>query len=235
VRNYDNTLKEAHSVGDSVYSSLVITQSDVSTGNVVIGMKMKKKTFDIVNGIIFNAGDDMNGSGILGYFYDETTDSPSLKMVYKAWTYVARELKRKEVVLAESLGQTTITHVDGDEYDYPADYNDYGVGKNLPNWFIADPSITTDSTFNDSLRAAAVAEATSKAKNLTAHKGHARWAGTINLQLRRFTPGKLVRVNSSFCGIRDVDLRINTVQYNLTSNSGTVSLNLEEDERKIGG
>ena len=234
TRGVDNTIEEAHASGDVVYSQLVITQSDNTTGNKWVGSKLTYKTYDIINAVIFNAGDDMNGSGILGFWFDKTSSSPKLKMVYKAWTHLARVMKSSDIRLAISKGFTGITHTDGDEYAYPTDYDDYGAGKKLPSWNPGDSTIVSDTTYNTALRTIATRIAKGLAKKLTAQIGSARWKGTITLELKRFTSGKLVRVNSALTGIRNKDLRIKKVQYNITNVSGQVTLTLEEDEKKQG-
>ena len=234
VRTVDNTVTEAHAIGDTAYSSLVIIQSDNTTGNKWLGSNLKYATFDVVNAVIFNAGDDMNGSGILGLFYDETSASPDLKMVYKAWTHIARDFKKREVNLAseQSPPETTITHTDADEYAFPADYDDYGSGKALPNWNPGDATITTDSTFNTSFRDGCIALGKGLAGNLTKGTGSPRWRGTINLQFRRYTAGDLPLINSPLSGVRNKHMRTKRVQYKLSKASNRVTLTLEEDEKK---
>jgi len=233
-RAVDNTREEAHAVDDTVYTNLVITEGDVSTGNIWLGHKLTKKTFDVVNAVIFNAGDDMNGSGILGLFYDTTTASPKLKMVYKAMTYVARDLKKAELAFATSNNKTSITHVDADEYAFPSGYGDYGSGKALPHWNPGDSTINSDNTFNTAFRNKATDYAKGIAESFTQGRGNPRYRGTISLQFRRFTAGKLVTVTSPSAGLRDVEMRIDKVQYNISKNDSTVTLTLEEDEKKKG-
>ena len=234
TRSAENSTAEAHASGDTVFSTLVLTQSDNDTGNIWLSSSFTFATFDVVNAVIFNAGDDMNGSGILGLFYDETSSSPQLKMVYKAWTYIARDLKKQELNIASDNNLTSITHTDADEYAFPANYTDYGAISKLPNWNPGDTSITTDDTFNTSLRNKAIDLGKGVAKDLTKGKSSARWKGKITMYFRRFTAGKLIRVNSSFSGIKDKDLRIKTVQYNITKDSARTTLTLEEDERRQG-
>lgn len=233
TRSTDNTSAEAHAVGDDVSSYQVIEEGDITKGSRVLKSDVTLKTYDIINAVIFNAGDDMNGSGILGFFYDKTTESPKLKMVYKAWTTIARDMKRTEKVKGTQLGATTITHVDGDEYDYPSDYTFYGVGQSLP-WWNPGADIDSDSDFNNSLRDAATYAGKYKAKQLTSSRGNQRYKGTVTLQFRRFNPGNLVKYTSGLSGLRGKFLRIKKAQYNLSKNSDRVTLTLEEDDKKVG-
>jgi len=234
TRQADNTSAEAHSIGDTVYSTLVLTEQDTSTGNTWLGSKLKLSTTDIINSIIFNAGDDMDGSGIVDLWFDPTTESAKLNQVYKDWSDISRELKREELRKGGELGDTTITHTDGDTYAYPANYGDYGAGKDLPHWNPGDSTIVSDATFNTSLRTAVEDRAKARAKQLTASKGHQRWKGPVTLLFRRFRPGKLVKVKSPSTGIRNKYLRIQKVQYNLSKESSRTTLTLEEDEKREG-
>ena len=233
TRAEDNTLAEAHAIGDVVYDAVVLVQSDISTGNVWLNSNFTFKTFDVINAIIYNAGDDMNGSGILGFYYNKNTSSPKLKMTYFAWVDIARKMKQDELNLGSQLTKTTITHVQGDEYDYPAGYGDYGAGDPLPHWNPGDASITSNSTFNTAFRAEATKRGENKAYNLTTQRGNPRWQGTVTLRFKRFTAGKLATVTSSITGLREKLLRIKTVQYNLTKDAGQTTLTLEEDEPKL--
>lgn len=233
-RSVDNTDSESHAVGDLVVSGINIIEGDDSTGHQVIGSSLKKAVFDVVNTVIFNAGDDMNGSGILDFFYDKSSENPEPKMVYKAWTNIARDLKRQELDFASERGLTTITHIQGDEYTFPNNYSDYGGSGELPHWNPGDESITNDSSFNDAVRLRCRAEGINKSKEFVKQRSGARYKGSVSLRFRRYPPGRLIRYTSGLSGLRNVSLRIKTVQYNFNESSSHVSLRVEEDERREG-
>ena len=234
-RGFDNTKEEAHASGSTVFSSIILTEGDESSGNMWIGSSFTKKTFDIVNSVIFNSGDDMNGSGILGFEFNATSSSDKGKMVYKAWTDISRRIKIDEKRIGETNGKVSITHTDADEYAFPSDYTDYGSGQTLlPWWNPGDATIDSDSTFNTSLRNYADAVGRDRAQALFDQQGSARWKGKIVLQFRRFTAGKIARVTSTRTGLRNKVMRINTVQYNISKDMAHTTLTLEEDEKRKG-
>ena len=68
-----------------------ITTGTVSSDGTVTGHKLIKKTFDIINMVIFNAGKDLDNVGILWYFYDRTSKERKLKMKYIPMLEIASE------------------------------------------------------------------------------------------------------------------------------------------------
>jgi hypothetical protein len=59
--------------------------------------RLDKSVFDAVNFIIYNAGQDMYGNGIIYYWYDKDADVDSLKMRYQPMSSIADDLVREDL------------------------------------------------------------------------------------------------------------------------------------------
>ncbi|MBI2136567.1 hypothetical protein HYU06_05855 [Candidatus Woesearchaeota archaeon] len=208
-----------------------ITEGDTSTGNILYSANLTYATYDIVNMVIFNAGDDMNGSGILDYFYDRASTAPKLQMVYKAWTDIARQMKADEVREGARLGKTTITRVHDDEYSYPANYTGYN-GTGLPSWD-STTTIASNTAFNNSFRSATIIKGKARAQALTSNRGSPRWRGTLTIKGKKHAPGDLARVSVLSCGVSSIDLRFKQIQHNITKEDWQTILTVEQDERLV--
>src|SRR3990167_3368081 len=188
-RGYNNTASVAHSSGDTVSSSLKITVGDTSTGHTVYAFKLQRKTFDIINMVIFNAGNDLNGSGILDYLYNDTTDSKELKMTYKPYTQITKDMILQEITdgrLTKDNAVTSTFTYDGNRYKETTGNYSGGAGITT-SW---GGLVTSDSTYNSSVRTEAVVRGKAAAKALTQKRGSPRWKGTIELRGERFKIGR---------------------------------------------
>ncbi len=229
TRGANNSIAASHSDGDTVTSAMLFIEGDKSTGNVIHEFNLKKKTFDIVNMVIYNAGSDLNGSGILDYYYDRNTKEKSLKMVYKPYTEIAKELIQAEI----NAGRLTKDNTQSD-FTYEGNFytaGAYGGGKTT-DWGTV---VTSDAEYNTAVRDESKRRAQGKAIALTQSRGSPRWKGTISCEFRRYTAGELLNFTSTRAGINAQDLRIKKVQYNLIKSGGFVTLTVEEDERKRSG
>lgn len=232
TRGANNTEASAHSDGDSVSTMMSITEGDTSTGHMVLDADLTKKTFDIVNLVLFKAGTDLFGSGISSYFYDRTTKTKQFKETEKAWTDIARELILQEIQ-AGRLTQDNSTpgpfSFSGNRYDEAT--GDYNGGSGVTTaWGTV---VTSDSAYNNAVRDEAIKRGKQRSQALTAKRGSPRWKGNIKLRFKRYTAGELILFTSTRAGINQQPLRILSAQYNLPD-SGFVTLNVEEDEDKVG-
>jgi hypothetical protein len=231
-RGANNTTAASHNDGATVTSALLFIEGDTSTGNTIIGFNLTQKTFDIVNMVIFNAGKDLLGSGILNYFYDKNTKEKQLKMTYKPYTEIAKELIQTEI----NDGRLTLDNTQAD-FTYEGNFykettGDYDSGSGITtSWGTV---VTSDATYNTAVRDEANRRAQAKAFALTKQRGSPRWKGTIECLFKRYTAGELINFTSTRAGINQQDLRIRTVQYNITKEGGFATLTVEEDEKKTG-
>ena len=232
-RGFNSTTAVAHAVGDLVINAQRIIAGDTTTGHVVYNFKLNKKTFDIVNMVIFNAGGDLNGSGILDYFYDENTKSKDLKMTYKPWTHIARDLIKGELPTGQ-LGNNNLVQDDVTPGPFTYEGHFYNNAAAYPFNTAWGVSVTSDSNYNTQLRTEAIRIGDSQAQTLTLSRGSPRWKGTIELRGRRYRSNELINFTSYSAGIVNQDLRIKEVQHNIGKAGWFVSLTVEEDERERG-
>lgn len=227
---------------DETIPTITITAGSTSTGNILYGANLTYATYDIVNMVIWNAGDDMNGSGILNYYYNKATKAPNLQMVYKAWTDIARNMKAQEFAIATQKGLTSITRVHDDQYDYPISYTSYNGANGIPVW-APTTSIASNSAYNTSFRSAANAKAQNAAEALTNRTGSPRWRGTLTLKGNNFGTssatnprtnlGALAKVTILDIGVNAVNLRIKQMQHNINRDDWQSILTVEQDEQLV--
>ena len=199
--------------------------------HVIYGGKIKKSIFDIINMVIFNAGDDFFGNGILNYFYDPTTKSPVLKPVYKPMINIAREWKSKEVL--RGLEESPVDYVlDNDTGTLLRESRKYTATYPFkPEWAdaSAETNVTSNTELNDSLRTKGVDDGKTKASEITQHRANARWKGTLSMQGENFQIGNLVIFNDSLHGIVNAKVRITDVQHTVDAQGWWSTLTVEED------
>ena len=212
------------------------TSSAVSpdtVGHYITSFDLKKAVFDIVNFVIFNAGDDFFGSGILNYHYDPTTKATSLKPVYRAWTDISSEVIKTAILVEHPTKFTEDNATPGtltwQGKRYTATYNF------TPFW--TTTAVSTDTTLNNSLRDYCALDDNSLGKNrarrLTHSKANPRWKGRITLRGEKFSIGELVQFNSTDHGILDAKVRIKDIQHSIDKSGWTTILSVEEDALEI--
>lgn len=232
VRGFNNTTAAAHSSGDIVSSSLIFVEGNVTTGNRIINMKVTKKTFDIINMVIFNSGQDLYGSGILNYFYDQNTNSKELKMTYKPYTEIAKDLIKKEIDdgrLTQDNSTPGVFTYAGNRYkETTGNYGGTGI---TTSW---GTLVTTNDTYNTAVRDQSIIEGKKRAESLTRSRGNPRWKGTIEVKGKRYIAGDLITLTSTSAGINEQDLIINGIKHNITKEGWFTTLEIEETERKLG-
>lgn len=234
TRGANNTTAQAHSSGDTVRNAISITEGDTTSGYTLLNYNLTKKTFDIVNFVIFNCGQDMEGNGITDYFFDNATRSKTLKDTFKSYNDIAYELLQKEITagrLTEDNQSTSPFTFKGNRYkETTGDYN--GGSGIVTSWGV---TVTTDNEYNTAFRAQCIYQGTIRAQSLTSQRGSPRWKGTMEFKFSRFTAGTLFEFTSTRAGINKQGLRIKTVQYNFTKSGAFCTLTVEEDEDSIGG
>lgn len=209
---------------DSLLSK-TITYTD-SLVHEIKGFKLKRATYDIVNMVIFNAGDDFLGNGILDYFYNPTTKSPTLKPVYKPMTDISKFWKQAEIERGETQAPVDYTE-NNDTGTLIRDGRKYDASYNFtPVW---GTEVTSDSTLNAGLRSLCVKDGDSRSEDITNKTSNPRWKGTITLKGYKYGVGNIIIFNSTFHGIVNAKLRIISVQHSIGNNIWSTTLNVEED------
>ncbi len=200
---------------------------DVTTGAVgsdnsirIRGMKLVKKTFDILNMVIFNGGEDLDSVGTLNYYYNENTELKRLKMKYVPMLDLSVDLREDEVdnggitVAADNV----VTIVTGFPY--------------TPSW--QSTTVADVAAYKSAFRAEIVKRGRRKSRSITNLRANPRWAKQITTNFTNFLPGELLRVTSREYGLQKQLVRIQDVTHQLTPGSFLTTIDLEEDEAKIG-
>lgn len=192
----------------------------------VVGYKLRKSVFDVVNFVIFNSGQDLFGSGTLFYYYDETSDSAKLSPKYKAYNEISRDVIQQEInngnLVEAASGAFTFQ---GNRYD--------ASGYNITtSW---GDVVSDDAEYNDSLRNEAIRRGTSRAQAFTRKRGSPRLKGTIDIKGFNFVAGEVINLTSVPHGIGGRLVRINDITHNITKGGWLSSVSVEEDEPKVGG
>ena len=232
TRGVNNTGATSHTTGVEVTLGITIKEGDVSNGIEVQSIDMTKKTFDIVNMVIYNAGKDLHGTGILWYYYDTNTKDKDLKMTYKPYTDIAQNMIKEEIeennIVVDSSGEFTFQET---SYTNTA----YGF---TTSWGV-DTTGFSDKDYNDSLRDYAAfnanSEGTKRASALCAKRGSPRWKGNITTSGYKFISGDTIIFTSVRFGIINQQLRLNEVTHNISKDSWTTIIQAEEDEDLLEG
>lgn len=188
-------------------------------GEQIRNVKLTKKTFDIVNMVIFNGGEDLDGVGTLNYFYNENTELKRLRMKYIPMTEISRDLKIAE----KNAGAISIA-ADGV----------VTVDTGFPYTTTWGTSVDNETEFKDEFRTEVIRRGQVIARAFTNRRASPRWAKSITTNYNRFQPGELIRISSRQYGIKNKLVRIQDVTHNLTKGSFTTTIEVEEDEPKVG-
>ena len=203
-------------------------------------MRLEKSVFDTVNFVIYNAGEDMNGNGILYYYYDDNTEASGLKMRYQPMTSIANDMVLSDRTDFNKVRDTTNTQ---DELkQYPASYSPaisnwaFKIESNNFRNFVglsARTTLTNDSEYNESLREAAKWRGLQEAKKITTKTGGLRYRGDIALKGTNVNPGDLIQVTNKYTGQLAQKIRVLNVRHQVNANGYETILSVEEDEKTV--
>ena len=200
-----------------------ITAGTVDPDGSVIDFKMTKKTFDIINMVIFNSGKDLNNIGILWYYFDKTSKERKLKMKYIPMLEIASEGNGSLRAMEAAIGNiqvnsdTTVTIL---------------VSAGTTSW---GESYSSAADYKTKFRTKAKYDGSTRAKALVCNRGNPRWKGSFTVKKGSYyAPGQLCRFTATSHGINQELVRIGDVMHHVTPSSWTSSLDVEEDEPKYG-
>jgi len=214
---------------EMTFGAVSAVGSDSDT-HYVKSFQLKKAVFDIINMVIYNAGKDLYGNGILDYFYDKTAKSSKLKPVYRPWVNIADDVIYREI-FEENTGSYTEDNSTPGALTYHG--KRYTASYNItPHW--TTTAVTDDSELNDSLRAYCINLGDDKANSLTQGKANPRWKGKITLRGEKRTIGELIQFNSKDHGIVNAKVRIEQMQHTITKTGWDTILSVEEDPLERG-
>lgn len=207
--------------------------AQTSSGTIAEGtddiydMNLTRNSDAVINMIIFNAGQDLNGNGVLWYHYDATTKSNELKMKYQPMVEL-------------STGQGAMMDMEIDEGNLVE--NTSGTVPYKGKLYNAATSGTTSwgatfSTFNeynDEVRAYLKEKGVERAKATISRFGKLIWSGSVRLKgTQSYVAGDLITFTSRTLGIQSQLLRVQDVTQSFQKTGWTTTLELKEDEDAI--
>ncbi len=188
---------------------------------------LTKSTFDIVNFVIYNGGVDLYGVGTLNYYFEDTTKSKKLLTKYKAYTDISIVLIQQELNAGNLVSNTSGSFTyQGNRYNA----NTYGF---TTSWGLSTTGFSDDD-YNDALRAEIDRRCKQRARAFTARRGNPRWKGDIVIKGRNFVAGELINLTSFVHGINGRFVRIQDLTHSITNDTWTTSVNVAEDDPKVG-
>lgn len=207
----------------------------VGSDDKIVGLSLKKSVFDVKNMLIFNAGTDVNGHGILDYKLDLTSNIAGLKMQYVPMVDIAKKYLDNDYQL-----NTTASNREGNGYPFPQ----YPLAGSYPTdtaWSdnnLSDEkgdigNATSNGTYNTTLRRACKYRGQERATNLLKGLADARFKGSIDLYGQKSQAGTLISVTDTRFGILNQRLRIQDVKHTVTKTGWFTRLSIEEDEKAI--
>jgi len=207
----------------------------------VYNVNMQKVIFGTANMIIYNAGEDMNGRGIWGYYLHEASNIKGLQMKVVPMTYIIRDALDNDYGANYTLAEDRKSGDNNDPgYPYPQFPKDTEypleacafVSPDLDTYQSAE-DIENDSDYNEALREYAHWKAKGKAESVCMGLAHAKWKGRVEVKGARYTPGELIKLTDATSGLNEEELRLTGVKHNITNNGWFTSLELEKDPETL--
>lgn len=198
-----------------------ITVENGSTSSNTVSIK--KTIFDVINLVIFNAGNDPEGNGVQWYFYDKTSKQPELRARYQPMVDIGKELQYQEELHA------AFTSGYPDSYPHTTRW-----GESVANDAGYLGAIGLADTDGTGFRGRAVREAKQRAQKITARSGDLRWKGTIAMRgTNSYTPGDLFKINYEDANMVNQKLRCKGVEHQITKKGWFTTLTVEEDAKAL--
>lgn len=218
---------------DTISDTIIIGQDSV------FSMTMTNKVFDAVNMVIFNAGEDMYGTGLTWFVYNPTSNISSLKTRYQPLTHIAEDLYVDDLEI--NTNRETTTSKRGTKNfptngSYPISNWSFKAASNRFRAQNGDSPRTTladDDEYNDSFREAMQWNGQIVASSLVQGLGKSRYKGSLEVKGSKYTPGQLLKITNRSGGIKEQLLRIQTVRHLFRSNGWFTTLEVEEDQEAL--
>jgi hypothetical protein len=192
----------------------------------------ERKSDDIVNFIIFDAGTDISGNTIQDYEYDPNAGTPIPKDSFRAYGDISLNMKDQDVQVGnltrESFGDT-VQHIIGTAFPF------------VPVWSLnasgtagVGTSVNSTATYNDAFQDAA--------KFFGKNRARAEIQGRSNLRLQDpvrirgsslIGVGDLVTYTSPAAGERKVDVRVKQITHVINKVGWTTEVQFQEDEPEV--
>lgn len=209
------------------YPSQTTSVSIVEGTDEIYELSFSRNADSVINMVIYNAGQDLNGNGILYYSRDKTSKTGNLRMKYVPMIDIAKRLKNLEVN-AGNLVQSSSGTIPHQGLLYTPDTYSFTT-----SW---EDSVASDSEYNSSFRTKAKEDAEAASQEIIRRFGQLLWTGSVELKgTNSFTAGDLVNVTSYTAGLSGQKLRVHDVRHSFSKTGWRTSLDLKEDEASVLG
>lgn len=179
--------------------------------------KMKRGVFEVINYIIFAAGEDMEDRTYTGYAQDPSSGGPNIKDSNRQFPKVSVFMKLQDYFAGN------IVYNSGTDFDYPTSY------PMVPAWSSTGDSVSSDFEYNLEFRKEGRRRGKAYALRIINQSAVPRWKGTTELSFFNFNASDLVKFTDSDNGLNQVLVRIKEVQHNFTGTGFFTTLTLEGD------
>jgi len=209
----------------------------------IFNVNLTKQMYGTANMIIYNAGENLDGRGIWGYYLYEGSNIKGLQMKVVPMTDIARDALEADYGVGYNPSSTRETGGDpGSEAgtpfpQYPLDgsyplTDCYFTGTYLQDYDEAS-DVTDDSDYRAALKEYCNYKAKERSKSICMGLAHVKWKGTIELKGTKYTPGDLIKYTDDRIGLNEEELRIVGVRHNITKIGWFTTLNLEKDPETL--
>ena len=220
---------------DTVDRDIVVGSDDIYQ------LKLDRTVFDSVNFVIYNTGEDMYGRGVTWYYYNPNTNLTDFKMRYQPMTDISFTLLKQDRAINSTRNSTPVDDP-YKQFPTPGSYplTNWAFKSDSNKWRAlqsqaARTTIASDTEYNDSLREACKWLGRQKSVSITNKLFGLRYKGKVSVKGTNYNPGDLVRVTSPNLGITSQLLRVIGVNWSMTNNQYSCTLDVEEDEKTIPG
>jgi len=184
----------------------------------VLSYKLSNSIYDVVNYIIFKAGEDMEGEQVTNYAYNQGQGSPVVKDTLRTWEDIARDLKE------EDRRAGNITKEYSDTYTYPSSY------PLTPAWKNTSGTVADDNDYNEEFILEVTRRARARAEMEFKFHGVPKLKGTIELEGKSiYDANDGIILTATRTGIDKQFVRIKDVQHNIKKEGWFSTLTVEEE------
>ena len=185
----------------------------------VVKSDMTYAVYDVVNFIIYKAGQDLVNEQVTFFAYQDGSGVPVSKDSFRSWEDISRELKRREAAYPLT-GTKNLTFSKNDEY---AVTNTSGT----TSWGVA---YITSTDYNNKFILEARRLATARAQAEFDKTGNPRWQGSIELKGEHsFDVNDTLVFTSARNGIRNIFMRVTGVKHNVNSGGWFTTIDVKEE------
>jgi len=209
--------------------------SQTSNGTIIEGTdtiysaRADRNADELINMIIFNAGQDLNGNGTLDYYYNRGSKSNQLRMKYQPMIDISTGPNGffSQEIAAGNLVKSTSGTVPYQGMLYVA------ATSGTTSW---GETFSTFDEYNTLFRNKLKAEGENRAIAITTAFGDLLWSVDFTLRgTSSYTAGDLLTITSPTLGLASELLRVQDVQHNFGEDGWKTVVMLKEDFNAIAG